>query len=426
MKRLFRRKGFTLVECIVAIAVFAVLVSMVLMIISSTVTASSEATKNEKDVNNLVENVVMDQSRKKFDSNSKTLEMVIGESKSYGLDSSTHLPNADSFVMSYTAIDGAKNFIWCPSCKHIANNSEFMDEVFTHSSSLYITASDAVKEAYGIKPTTWYNQSIPLKCPQCSTELTGTNDISLECKDCNNRGSYQSTTLFGYNALSGCFYCASCGSYNVSALMTDSGGVTEYVTDSAETQYSVSGLYADAIKYGTVTMPDPPADIKDTDLITFNKTNGDYGTSDVFYVSLSYALDSNPNKPGTYTLTISGLTHALDSAGKADITISLPGIYTPVPAKTTEPGHAEIGYTAHVGTPTTYSSINITGLSSTVNTVSLGFTLINTKNGIDFSYDYPPTAAAAGSNSLINDWFALTPSGSATNIGIATGKTSTP
>ena len=55
MKVLSGKKGFTLIECVIAIAVFAALTGMVLMIMSQTIQLSKKASDAETDLNNLVQ-----------------------------------------------------------------------------------------------------------------------------------------------------------------------------------------------------------------------------------------------------------------------------------------------------------------------------------------------------------------------------------
>ena len=73
MKALHGKKGFTLIECVIAIAVFAALTGMVLMIMSQTIQLSKKATDAETDLNKLVENVVQDSTNNTFGADSNGL-----------------------------------------------------------------------------------------------------------------------------------------------------------------------------------------------------------------------------------------------------------------------------------------------------------------------------------------------------------------
>lgn len=61
-QRLKRQKGFTLVECIVAIFIFAIMAAIVSMILTLAIDAHGTNTAVEKDIDNQVENIVKDES----------------------------------------------------------------------------------------------------------------------------------------------------------------------------------------------------------------------------------------------------------------------------------------------------------------------------------------------------------------------------
>ena len=150
ISQLKRRKGFTLVECIVAIAVFALLTAVILMILVNAQTQATRSKESEEDLNNLIENVVGDDTYKKYIAeNSKTLTLNFNGGK--------------TFDITYDTVAGYKNYVKCnpknsaTSCGYVGNNTDFMGG---KSVADFLSAGDEYK------------------CPKCGEVVVQT----LECE----------------------------------------------------------------------------------------------------------------------------------------------------------------------------------------------------------------------------------------------------
>lgn len=113
MKRSFNKKGFTLVECVIAIAVFAIMSSMVMLIMTSAVTTARDASQGEKQLNQLVEAVEDSETVYRYNDESKELQMKFDG-------------NDVNYSITYNTSTGYKDFITCPYCDYCGNFKEFL------------------------------------------------------------------------------------------------------------------------------------------------------------------------------------------------------------------------------------------------------------------------------------------------------------
>ena len=187
MKKIIAKKGFTLVECVIAIAVFAIMTGMILFIVGNAVTTSKTAREEEKNLNGLVQNIVRDESPKSYGAyDSSELSMKFKSSSS----------NAD-FNMTYSTVDGYKNYVQCPICAYNGSGGLHTMQDFyaepAHTSSAYLNALDAYVKAHKddnppapdfdtlYKVSHWYDPStMPLKCPDCGTTLNSSSTVNYK------------------------------------------------------------------------------------------------------------------------------------------------------------------------------------------------------------------------------------------------------
>lgn len=400
MKRLIiKNKGFTLVECIVAIAAFAVITTMVLMIMAGTANTQQKSMKAEADLNQLVENVVRDESAAKMDvDTSKTLKMSV--------DGSTV-----NFSMTYNTNSGYKNFVKCPFCGQLHNNIDFMGGVYDNSYYLAVYLADvaAFDDHKSYKACYWFDPSYMVYiCPDCGKTFDPYSN--LKCSDCEETITKSNSS---YDRFNGSFSCNSCGSSRVS----DTTVTSEITTDSP---FSVGNMQANALRYGLIEKPD--AD----DAKTFMQMSG--GTSDNFTAQIKYKPNTKLSLPGTYTLIVSGY-NLTDSSG--DITIQLPPCYVCKVLRTSEgadgkeasPGNMHA--TVSVTPPDDYSAydkrskLKITGITNAYTGASfwVEFKLTNYENNNSFDYDYGnedgvspkyqdnPLSAGTNMSALAKYWF---------------------
>ena len=220
---LFRRKGFTLIECLIAIAVFGAMTMIVFMILTHARTQTVEANKSEEDLSNLIENVMGDETYKRYNKEhhetegKDVLNLVVEGS-------------GTNFTISYNVVDGNKNFVKCPSatCGHYANNTDFM---LKYNGSEY----EAVAKAD-------FDQTEQYICPKCETAFYDT----LLCEDCEATAAHNDTTKFTYLPTTAGFICNSCGGTAVRHTSYSSGTAT------GDAAMSVSGIVPNAIRYGKV------------------------------------------------------------------------------------------------------------------------------------------------------------------------------
>ena len=374
MKALHGKKGFTLIECVIAIAVFAALTGMVLMIMSQTIQLSKKATDAETDLNNLVENVVQDSTNKTFGADSKRLIMSFG--------------SANNFSMTYSTVDGYKNFIECPGCKNHANNLDYM--AYIYETNDYKNATDAEKESYKI--SYWFNNSSNtdyLKCPTCGKEIHD-NDIKLVCLSCGKDGK---PSEFDYNKFSGSYTCKNCANGNVVQLVKDTAGNDVPITASptADADFMVSGMVSNAIRYGEIPLNDKSS-IKN--LMSSNTTDS---KTPAFNTTWTYTPNKNASIPGVYTLNLS-LTDTIADGETATVNIKIPGGYYCSINKngTTADGVGDNPYAAFyrsnmysIEETDKPSMLIISGITNTKRSnIIVKFTLTNYANNNSFDADY--------------------------------------
>lgn len=392
LQKLFKSKGFTLVECVVAIAVFAVLTLMVLMILSGTEQTSRNASKSEADLNNLVQNVVADDTNKKYGVDSHTLNMKFGTA-------------GKPFSISYSVVDGYKNYVVCPngSCGYIDNNIEFMANDVKTASAQY--NADIAANYDWLKDTRlshWFDvDTMQYVCPKCGHAWV---ENQLQCQSCLTEGTVRDHVVingstvhkFIFNNETGSFTCALCGS----------GSVKEKNLDKAITADSalyVSGISANAIRYGKIEQLE---DEEAKELITMNGA-----ANNNFRCTINYIPSANNKIPGKYKMKLDYIT--LEDDETADITITLPGSYICklVSTSTNANGvddHASVAIqqSAKLENPEKTSAIYISNIKrSNVGTgLTLEFTFTNYMNNATFDYDYS-TESTGGLSSLVKYWF---------------------
>lgn len=392
LQKLFKSKGFTLVECVVAIAVFAVLTLMVLMILSGTEQTSRNASKSETDLNNLVQNVVSDDTNKKYGVDSHTLNMKFGAA-------------GKPFSISYSVVDGYKNYVVCPNgtCGYIDNNIEFMANNVKTASAQYnadIAANyDWLKDA---RLSHWFNvDTMQYVCPKCGHAWV---ENQLQCQSCLAEGTIRDHVMvngasvhkFLFNSETGSFTCALCGSGSVKEK-----GLDKAIT--ADSALYVSGISANAIRYGKITQPE---DDVAKEMI---KMTG--AANDNFRCTIDYYPSSSNVTPGKYKMKLDYITLADDET--ADITITLPGSYICKVINTSSNAdgtddHAVVSVqqSAMLENPEKTSAIYISNIKrSNVGTgITLEFSFTNYMNNATFDYDY--SSESSGSVcALVKYWF---------------------
>lgn len=385
ISRLHNKKGFTLVECIVAIAVFAVMTAMVLVIVSSAIQTSKEASDNEHDLNGLVQLVEEDSSVRKYDAaDSHILKM-----KFKG--------NDINYSVTYNTVSGFKNYIICPYCGYTANNTDFMFHIL--DTETYKNSDDSLKAANKI--SYWFNPSgtpaVALDtsddptylqkywCPGCGKMLidndsssTPHNIADLKCDVCSQTASpytynASANTGFKYEPSSGSFVCAACGSTSVmeSNVMEQIG---------AETNFSVSGLFPNAIRYGSI---EQPLNKEAKGYITGKDSSGNELSQ--FTVQFQKISASN-SLPDTYVLKFDNYNSVVASTDTVTFTIKLPPGYE-IPLKT---GSTDYNVTATNAASVVFDS---SANKLTINEVNASqsevrFSLINSISGLSFDSDY--------------------------------------
>lgn len=403
MKALHGKKGFTLIECVIAIAVFAALTGMVLMIMSQTIKLSKKATDAETDLNNVVQNVVQDSTNKTYGADSKHLTMTF--------------KSTDDFKMTYSTVDGYKNFIECTNaaCKNHANNLDYMSYIY--DTTVYQNASDVEKESYKI--SYWFGTDSTtnfLKCPICDQTIY-LNNITLSCLSCGETGTADSTITvsgattnrFAFNKFSGSYTCANCGGGNVVQMVQDNAGNTVPITDSptADADFMVSGIVSNAIRYGAVPLNDKDG-IKN--LVSSYCSNG---TTDIKgTTSWTYTPNKNASIPGYYTLTLS-ITDTIPAGETVTVSLKLPGGYLAGIDKngTTADGQGDHPYAAFIRTENISetdkaSNLIISGITDLKkNNIKVKFSLTNYANNNSFDSDYANEDTAKGVG-LGGYWFA--------------------
>lgn len=384
-KRLKERKGFTLVECIVAIAVFAAFCLMVMMIIAGAQRESKAAYDTEEELNTLIDNVMEDDIDRRYNSSStKTLNMSFSGSGS------------GNFAITYDVVDGHKSYLVCDSCGYFGPHAEFcpngLNEHFSQTGMNYA-------------------------CPMCDHQPV---KVTLECADCKVSGSYTNTSLFTYQKTSGNYVCVSCGGASVSSQ--------EIASELFEnTNLSVSGMAPNAIRYGSVEKPSYNAAVAVTD------DSGAANDKAKATVNVNYTPYSTNNlaQPGTYTVIIGSITKpdpvtVKDNNGndvqknvQTKVAIGLPNGYyvedlkvdgsanVPTNVMLVQPGYSD-GKKGSLVWTSTDTDVDVT----------FTFKLVNYKTGFSFDYDYQQVPNASGTGyetgGLARYWFSLTGNGGQT------------
>ena len=358
--QLKRRKGFTLVECIIAIAVFALLTGVILMILVNAQTQAVKSKESEEDLNNLIENVVGDDTYKKYSSDSSNkLVLNFGSGK--------------TFEITYDTVAGYKNYVKCnpdsgaDSCGFVGNNTDFMG---------------------GKSVADFLSDGDEYVCPQCGETVEQT----LVCEGCLNEGDYNDTTKFSCSSATGSYVCLNCGGGSVKGK-----DIEEAVT--ADSDFQVSGLTANSIRYGRVDLP-----TETKSLIQERDSSGNI-VENSCNVAIQYEHKyDNLTLPGVYTMTFSGIDSTV-----SEVNIYLPpwyviGSLTCPPLSSYTARAEQNDLSNHDATDSNMSHIIIEKTSTSFpGTVTISFTLTNYKNGYSFDYDYRQPYDVDGDGSLSTD-----------------------
>lgn len=380
-RKLGTRKGFTLVECVVAIAVFAVLTTMVMMILANTTTLTKEARDNEEDLNELVENVVEDKSPRKYGSDAKKLTLYkSGSTNPY-------------ITATFSVTDGKKNYFKCPTCGHTGGMADYLDYIY--DTPTYKTSSDSEKKANNI--TYWFTAGTDTQkfvCPDCHSDILLTDTaLKMHCNACLHEG-FINNTDFKYMKNTAAIVCVECGSGNaisIDMMGNDDANVTN------ESAFSVSGFRANAVRYGTVQRK-PFNELKQ--LITLTAAP-DASVVSTFRVQISKLARAKATDPVIYEATISNIPSWTDANTIASLKLSLPGGYkckitdygnADGAGITSTPGSGNANVTVAVESPEDTSGTNDINVSNITknNCVSIHFKfkLENSGNGSHFEDDY--------------------------------------
>ncbi len=380
-KRLLRRGGFTLVECIIAVAVFAALTMVVFMILTHAMNSAKAANESEEDLTGMIENIVGDDSYKKFYSaDSQSLVLDISDPYAAG---STPTYSSDIFSVSYNTVSGYKNYMRCSNCGHQANNTDFM----------FDSAGNPIRKAEDFTATK--NPGCKYVCPECGTDVTP----QLRCDDCLSTGAYNNTTLFQYLPETGSYLCRSCQGTTV---MSWDSAANKYVSELAEAKavegdanFKISGMYANAIKYGSVSTPDNNMlfMLKDS---SGNSYPYDASGSSSVTGTLSYKGTSNHSAPGTYTLVVNigSWPDGLSMGGSNQVEIHFPAYYdvTNIKVNTTKsPDSGIVVPTSVTAADSDERVVTVTNLNGSG--FAIDFRLTNYESGFAFEYDYNKSGA---------------------------------
>lgn len=386
-KRLQKRKGFTLVECIIAIAVFAAFCLMITLIVAGAQRESIIANDTETELNGLVENVMNDDINRGFNSTYSTDALNFNFSSEAG--------GSGTFSITYDIVDGHKNYVLCTGCGYFANNTEFMGGTACQN----------------FEP--WNTNYV---CPECGKTLMG-SDVTLTCAECATNTNYytvcdkeyNSSKAWTYQTSSGSFICNHCGSANVTSQNIDEKKLEKsYV--------SVSGLAPNAIRYGTAIPPRKAAVVSVTD------STGAKNDDAKARISVNYnGTATNPNSIGEFTVGISNVS--VPSGDKTKVTITMPAGYYFENLKadnSTDLAAKGVSYTQSEYLSEDNSSLTWEGSSSGT---TLTFKLRSYKTGFSFDYDYQNASytykdehdkdVTVTGSGLANYWFGLTGNGGA-------------
>lgn len=389
MKKIFsRNKGFTLVECIIAVAVFGLMSLVVFMILTNASVRATKASESEENLAQLIENVVGDETYKKFDptdANPKVMTLSV--------DNVNGASGSGALTISYNVISGYKNFIECPDCAHQGNFTDFMS-----------TTPGIAGDATSMTPTDSLSFNVSTDhfvCPDCYHTVS----FTLRCPDCSTTGAYNALSsssasghLFTFiNSQSGGFECSICGSTAVMAV--DAAG--NFISEKAAADgLSVSGIVANGIRYGeSIDWPS----LDRTALCKFHEVNPadptDLGTahSNTFggiQVSLSYTGSANSSYAGKYHLQLSVYSKPTEiGSSPYFIELAFPTGYTPR-------YDATVYTNVRTGTKTladgkTYPTLVVSCPAGSAGSIFSGsgmeFTLTSNESGYSFEYDYMTT-----------------------------------
>ncbi len=331
--RLKGRKGFTLVECIVAIAVFAAMTMIVFMILTNARNEAVRANDTEEDLSQLIENVISDEVYKSYDATDYTqLSLKIQDAS--GSDT------GKTFDITYETTDGYKNFVICPICDHFANNSEFMNGVLPEA----------------------FDQTNAYTCPKDTAHVFYQ---TLECQDCLTTGLHNDTSKFLYLPNTGGYQCLTC---QRTAVKGDN--IEARVVDDA--MMSINGFYPNAILYGKI--PAPPADTA-----YFEASNGTAVTGGAYSMALSYDAATDYYTLRIQPTTLPNVSGIPGASGMAYLTLLFPQNYVfndfniaigggtgnPVTfnnSDATNPGYVKVGFNSAATTEITFQLLNSTSL----------------------------------------------------------------
>lgn len=405
-KRLSRNKGFTLVECIIAVAVFGLMSLVVFMILTNASVRASRASESEENLAQLIENVVGDETYKKFD----------GSASGRNLTLYIENDSSKSLTVSYNVISGYKNFVECPNttvggtCGHHANFTEFMSSSATDLVPINDPHSFDVATNFFVCPSCNQQVNFTLSCPDC-----GTTDVY-------NKTSSNSTSgyLFTYMDKGTCgFECSVCGGTAVMAVDAAGNFISEKVSVDG---FAVSGMVPNGIRYGEAIDWNYWDDLSSmnhrTDLCKFREVNAadpslpsaSHGTNGYIQASLSYAGAANSSYAGTYSLRLyaNNLPSSIDVTDPFFVEVAFPIGYTITYDSSL---YTKVTRGTKVINGTTYPTLlfkRSAGIAGDVieeNSGIFKFTLTSAESGYSFEYDYNRVAGHSDNEQGLFRWF---------------------
>ncbi len=400
-------KGFTLVEVVIAIAVFAIMTIMILMIMQSAVKTSKKASDDEYNLNGLVENVVRDDSAKRYgeyDSSEFKMAFAKGDTVSSGA--------SENYTVTYSTVDGHKNYVVCPYCSHMENNIAFMASAVYNSVEYKaaITADPSIEQKYRL--SYWFNPlTMNYVCPACEKTIDLGTDLEFICEGCENSGPIRSggSLNFTFDSRTGNFECGKCSGGNVKQV-----GIDQKVSEDAA--LSVTGMSANSIRYSNLKEPTEKDKLA---IISFAGRDSDNPLLEEeknFIVEITYD-NTNKSKNVVYKMKFSNF-NLKSGEGAIDMTILFPGSYIlEVKNQSTSIEDKIINYgSLNYMDSEQESSIKLSGLTreNVGSDFWIEFTLKNYVNSNPFEYDY------AEEGGLLTYWFGCEPNGFK-NIGTVTG-----
>lgn len=414
MKKIFgRNKGFTLVECIIAVAVFGLLSLVVFMILTNASVRAAKASESEGNLAQLIENVVGDETYKKYDAtdpNTRVMTLTIDNINGSG--------GAGNLTVSYNVISGYKNFIECPSCSHRANFTDFMSS----------TMGDPANEPHMVAepPTTFDVGTNYFVCPNCYDTFT----FNVRCPDCAETNVYNqpsSSSASGYlftylQTESGGFECSVCGGTAVMAVDAAGNFVSEKVSKDG---LNVSGMVPNGIRYGaSIDWNNRAVAVADTctfwTVSTADSDNlgnlADDAGGKVF-ATLKYQGTSNSSFAGKYylQLSVNGRPGSIGSSDLYFIRVLFPTGYTlnfkndatnpPYDSSNVVSIKKEKTTISGKDYPTLLIKCSAGSFSNLFKNQGLEFTLTSNESGYSFEYDYNREAGHSDSEQGLYRWF---------------------